>query len=307
MLAQTTASVRGSVVDEQGQPLPGVKVEMEFKGETRQKIVKSAVTDKKGGFVRVGLTSGPWALTFTKEGYRRHGLDTMLSLGGVSELPPVVLKQAPAATAAGAVASGPAPIAQDAEAARQLGETYKNALEALKAGQDAAAEAGFKEVLAAAPQVAQAHYNLGYLAGKRGDAAAAEAAFRKAIELQPRNGEAYVALATLLGQKSRGEEALALLQGAAGEFAQDARFQFALGAAAFNLGRNAEAEAAFTRAGELDAANPDVDFYLGSLALGRNDVPAALSHLEKYVAAAPAGAPNLATAKGLLQALRAKK
>jgi tetratricopeptide (TPR) repeat protein len=162
----------------------------------------------------------------------------------------------------------------------------------------------FREVLAAAPQVAEAHYNLGYLASKRGDAAAAEAEFRKAIELQPKSSDAYVALAALLGQKARGEEALKLLLDAAADFSQDGRFQFALGAAAFNLGRAEDAQAALTRAGELDPGNAETDFYLGSLALSRNDVPAAVARFEKYLAAAPATSPNLATAKGLLEALK---
>jgi Flp pilus assembly protein TadD len=300
-----TATLRGTVVDEQGRPLAGVKIEMEFKGETRQKIVKSLTTDKKGGYVRVGLPAGRWALVFSHEGFRTAQTTADLGFGAVSELAPVVMRAAPATTATSAGSAGPA--GSSPEGGKELGEVYRRAVEALKAGQDAEAESLLKEVVAAAPAVAEAHYNLGYLASKRGDSAAAEAAFRKAVELQPKASDSYVALAALLGQKGRGEEALKLLQASAGRFEADGRFQFALGAAAFNLGRSEEAEAAFGKAADLDPANVEVGFFLGSLALGRNDVPLAISRLEKYVAAAPPGSANLPAAQGLLQALKARK
>ena len=73
------AQLRGSVVDDKGQPIQGVEVEIKYKGETRTPIIKKATTDKKGGFVRVGLKGGDWTLTFRKDGYKTAGLDTYLS------------------------------------------------------------------------------------------------------------------------------------------------------------------------------------------------------------------------------------
>ena len=66
----TAAAVRGLVEDEQGQPIAAVNVELEFKGESRVKIVKKAVTDKKGGYIYSGLLPGAWAFHFTKAGYK---------------------------------------------------------------------------------------------------------------------------------------------------------------------------------------------------------------------------------------------
>src|SRR5215475_2436756 len=56
--AQTTAGIRGKVIDEQGAGIPNVKIDMEFQGESRQKITKTQQTDKKGAFVRMGIPSG---------------------------------------------------------------------------------------------------------------------------------------------------------------------------------------------------------------------------------------------------------
>jgi Flp pilus assembly protein TadD len=82
--------------------------------------------------------------------------------------------------------------------------------------------------------------------------------------------------------------------------------QFALGAAAFNLGKIDEAQAAFLKSVELDPANAEPWFYLGSLAVSRNDTKQAIEYLEKYAASAPATAANLPAAKAILDSLKKK-
>src|SRR6185295_2781845 len=78
---RVTAGIRGKVADEKGAPIPDVKIDMEYEGESRQKIVKSQLTDKKGGFVRMGLAEGKWKFTFSKEGYKTYMMEMNLSLG----------------------------------------------------------------------------------------------------------------------------------------------------------------------------------------------------------------------------------
>ena len=67
--AQIGSMMRGTVTTTDGQPLPDVNVEFVFKGESRVPIVKKTKTDKKGQYARVGLQTGEWAVTFTKEGF----------------------------------------------------------------------------------------------------------------------------------------------------------------------------------------------------------------------------------------------
>jgi tetratricopeptide (TPR) repeat protein len=307
------ATVRGSVVDQDGQPIVGAKVELEFKGETRSRIVKSAATDKKGAFIRVGLKVGDWSLHVSKDGFQPHTIQTYLSGGSVSELPPITLARGASPAAAEKPAASPgssgAAVAEAAQAARaqQLGDDFRKAVEAMQAGRGAEAEAAFQAILAAVPDLPEAHLNLGRLYAQRNADAEAEKELRKVIELQPQSADAYITLATVLGRVNRGEEALKLLQDQSARFAQDGRYQFALGAVAFNLGRNAESERAFTKAVELDAASVEPHFFLGSLAIARNDVPAAVEHLKKYVGAAPPGAPNLDAARTLLATFEKRK
>jgi tetratricopeptide (TPR) repeat protein len=301
------AQIRGSVVDEKGQPIPGVAVELKFRGETRAPLVKTTTTDKKGGFIRVGLKGGDWTLTFTKDGYKTVGIDTYLSIGGLSASPTVTMEAAKPAPAAAVKNPAAEAEAATAERAKQLGAAYMSALEALQAGQSADAEAKFKALIQELPDLAEAHYNLGYLYEQRGAVAEAEAEFRKAFTLQPQNAPALVAVATLVDRRGAGEEALKLLEENGPRFAENAKVQFALGATAFNIGRNAVAEPAFEKAAALDPANAETLFFLGSIALGRSDVPTAIARLEKFVAAAAPTSPNLETAKALLATLKKKK
>jgi Tfp pilus assembly protein PilF len=304
--AQVGSSIRGTVVDDKGQPLPDVTVEFTFKGESRVKIVKTTKTDKKGGWVRVGLQSGNWAITFAKAGYKPFSTETWTGGDALSELPQVRLAAAPEGQKTPANAAEIEAQKKEREKEKALGATYAGALEALRAGDAAKAETLLKQVVAANPAIAEAHYNLGYAYMLENNGDGAEAEFRKAIETNPAKTDAYIALGTLLAAKGKGPEAYDLLQGVGGLFPLDGKFQFALGIAASNIGKDEAALAAFTKAAELDPANVETQYYLGTLAVA-TDVPKATSYLEAYLAGAPQDAPNRATATALLTALKKKK
>jgi Flp pilus assembly protein TadD len=308
------AAVRGQVKDEQGQPLAGVNVELEFKGESRVKIVKKTTTDKKGGYIYSGLLPGAWTFHFTKAGYKQAQLNTNISLGGISDIEAVTLAVSGGdASVAGAIGAA-APIAGpsagpgvSADKSKELAAKYTAAIAAMKAGQAAEAETLLKELIAVVPGFAPAHQALGSILAGRGDTAGAEAAYRTLVELDPGTSVSHLVLANFLTTVGRNEEAFKALQDAAPKFPQDALLQFALGATAFNIGKSEEAQAAFLKAVELDPSNAEPNFYLGSLAVSANDVPKAVAYFEKYVSIAPASAANLGAAKALLETLKKKK
>jgi Flp pilus assembly protein TadD len=308
------AAVRGQVKDEQGQPLVGVSVELEFKGESRVKILKKTATDKKGGYIYSGLLPGAWTFHFTKAGYKTAQLNTNISLGGISDIEPVTLATAGGDNSVAGAIGAAAPIAGpsagpgvSADKSKELAAKYTAAIAAMKAGAPAEAETLLKELIAVVPGFAPAHQALGSILAGRGDAAGAEAEYRKLVELDPDTSVSHLVLANFLTTVGRNEEAFKALQDAAPEFPQDALVQFALGATAFNLGKSDEAQAAFLKAVELDPASAEPNFYLGSLAISANDVKKAVGYLEKYVSLAPANAPNLAAAKALLETFNKKK
>jgi len=308
------SAVRGQVKDAQGQPIPGVSVELEFKGESRVKIVKKTVTDKKGGYIYSGLPAGPWAFHFAKVGFKTTQVNTSISLGGLSDIPPVTMEPGADDTVAGAIGAAAAPTAGPSGAApgvntdrsKELADKYTKAMAAMKAGSPAEAEVLLKELIAVVPAFVPAHQALAAVYVARGDAAAAEASYRKVVELAPQDATAYVALSSFLASLNRNEDAFKVLQDAAPQFPEHALLQFALGAAAFNLGKGDEAQAAFLKAAALDPANAEPHFYLGSLAVSANDVPKAVAQFETYVSLAPANAPNLPAARALLATLKKK-
>jgi len=299
------ATVRGKVLDEAGKPLAEVKIEMEFKGESRQKIVKTAVTDKKGGFVRAGLAGGPYQMTFSKDGYKPYSMEVSISLGGFSEIPDQVLH--PAAVAA-PVASAPAEAVLPPEPeSGKVGEAYAKAFEAAKAGRLDEAEGLYREVLAKFPDLGGAHYNLAYVHQLRKNWKAAESEYLRVTELQPARSDAFIALAAMRELDGRQAEAVEGLLQAAPAFEQDAKVQYALGVTCLNAGRSPESAAAFRKAAALDPANPEPYYYLGTLAVGDNRVPEAVTQLEKYMAMSGQDPRNLETAGRLLAVLKKKK
>ena len=335
---RTTSGVRGIVADEQGQLLTDVDVEIQYTGEG-PKHVYHVKTNKKGGFVRIGLQEGPYKIFFTKEGYQKYGVDLWLSLGGISDIcsnnpgpndpcQDLKLKKAevtigfggasgasvPASAgasggggAAGGAAPGGSAATATAEEAAKLGASYAQAVAAIKAGQWDQAEAALKEVIARIPGQPVVHFNLGHVYRQKKDYPAAEAEFKQVTELEPTKADAFVAMAALYEAQGKGGDAVDYLVKNEGPFEQDATFQVALGATAMNQGRDKEAEGAFSKAIALDPSRVEVQYYLASLALNRNEVDDAIGHLQKYVADAPAGSPNVETAKALLVALQAKK
>jgi tetratricopeptide (TPR) repeat protein len=295
--AQSTGAVRGRVVDEKGQPLPEAVVSLDFQGGVTRKF--DTKTNKKGEFTQVGLVPGGYRITANKDGYQGAYVDTRVGLGEPLQLPELKLtSKAAAQAAAGADAD---------KANAALRELFAKANQLSNEGKADEAIAAYQEVLAKNPQIAEAHYNIGYLHSQKKDWAAAEAAYNKALEVRPGYAEAMSALARVYQDSGQPAKAAELLAKAATDNPTDAKVQFSLGVFHLNAGRAEEAAAAFNKAKEIDPANAEVYYYLGTLAVGQNKIPEAVASLEKYLTMNPTNTQNVATAQGLLQALKPKK
>ena len=53
-----------------------------------------------------------------------------------------------------------------------------------------------------------------------------------------------------------------------------------------------------------DPTNAEPYYYLGTIAVGQNKTAECIAHLEKYLSLNPQNAQNVATAKGLIAALK---
>jgi Flp pilus assembly protein TadD len=288
-------AARGKVVDEKGQPIEGVKVEIDFTGGVTRKT--DVTTNKKGEFTRVGLTPGPYRVTASKEGFAPQFAEVRISLGDPTEIPE--FKMVPAGKAAAAAG------AKEGEA---LQASFDKAVKASQAGQFDEAEAAYKEVLAKNPGKPEVVWNnMGLMYTQKKDPAAAEEAFRKAIEIRPDFADAYSNLASLLISSGKGPKAVEALTKPATEFPDDPKIQFAYGWTLFNSGQAAEAEVVLKKVATVDPQNAEVQYYLGTIAVGQSKIPDAVAFLEKYLAMNPTNAQNVATAKQLIGALKPKK
>ena len=208
--AQTkvTGGVRGRVVDERGAGVPDVKIDMEYLGESRQKITKTQQTDKKGGFVRMGLAEGRWKFTFTREGFKTYAMEMELSIGGFSETPDIVLTHGASSAAAAATAGQPvAAVLPPTPESNKAGETYTKAVEAAQAGRYDEAKPYAEQAAQLAPNLFAAHHALGRIQFQTGDVDKAIDSLETARRLAPDSPEVRFSLARAYAKAGRAEEA----------------------------------------------------------------------------------------------------
>jgi Flp pilus assembly protein TadD len=285
-----TGTARGKVFDGQGQPVADAKITIEFQGGiTRKFEVKS---NKKGEFMQVGMQPGPYRFTAAKDGYQPAVIDFRVQLGDPTELPPFKLMTVAQAAQ------------QPGSAQAELRAAFQKAVDLQSAGQLDEAEAAYKAILEKAPDVPEVHQNLGGVYALKKDFPAAEAALLKALEMRPDSADIATQLAKLYHDNGQEEKAQEVMAKSAGANPADAKAQFNQGIFLLNAAKNEEAIAAFEAAVKADPSMAEAYFRLGALMVGQGKIPEAVAHLEKYLSLNPTDAGNVATAQGLLKALK---
>ena len=288
-LAQSV--MRGKVVDGTGKPVPDAVVLFEATDANRRTQTK---TDKNGDFLQVGLSSGSYKVTASKDGVGTQTLQANVRQGQNNPLNFTI-----SAATGGSAA--------DKEAAAALQAAAGAAMEAMKAGRHDEAIAKFNEVIAKLPTCSDCYYNIGQAYMAKQDPTQAEAAYKKAIELKPDSVEAYTGLAGLYNSQKKFDlaaeasaKAAQLGGGAAGGGAEAAYNQ---GVILFNSGKFAEAKTQFEAATKADPNMAMAQYQLGMTALNLGQIPEAISALEAYLKVDPNG-PRAAEVKAALPALQ---
>jgi tetratricopeptide (TPR) repeat protein len=284
--AAQTGAARGKVVDDKGQPVVDAKVTIEYLGGITRKF--ETKTGKKGEFMQVGMQPGPYRFTVAKEGFAPAVAENRISLGDATEIPP--FKLAPATQAAGENT--------------QLKAKFMEAVQAQSAGKLDEAAAIYKTILETSPEVPEVHQNLGSIYLQKKDYPAAEAAYKKALELRPDSSDIAASLAAVYRESGQPEKAMELMTKTAGENPGDAKAQFNKGIYLLNANKSEEAIKAFEAAIAADPSLAEAYFRLGTLMVGQNKIPEAITNLEKYLSLSPTEAQNVATAQGLLSAIK---
>lgn len=290
--------VRGKVVDASGNAVAGAVVVFEAQNFAMRREAK---TDNRGEFLMIGMQSGEYKVTASKEGV---GIAEMMGPVKQGQNEPLNFTLRPAAPAGPVVATESA----DKKAAAALQALAKTASDHLTAGRNDEAIASFSEIVAKAPTCADCYFNLGIAHMNKKDYTEAESAFKKAVEINADHADAHTQLAAVYNAQRKFDlaaehSARAAKASAAAGGGGNAEALFNQGVSLFNGGKFAEARTAFEGAVKADPAMAMAHYQLGMTALNLGDFAQAVSSLETYLKLDPNG-PRAAEVKASLPTLQ---
>jgi tetratricopeptide (TPR) repeat protein len=269
--------LRGRVVDANGQPVEGALVTIEATEANRRMETK---TNRNGEFLQVGLASGSYNVTVTKDNLKQT-LPANVSQGRPTELS---FNLSPT--------SGLSP--EEAKAQAEIQALAEGAIAAMKSGNTDEAIRQFTEITQKVPTCADCFYNLGVAYTQKQQYAEAEAAFKRVAELRPDSPDAFTGLANLYNAQKRFDlaaeasaKAASLSAGAGGGASAEATYN--QGVILWNAGKYAEARDQFQAAAKADPNMAMAHYQLGMANLNLGEIPAARAAFEAYLKVAPNG------------------
>ena len=283
--AAAQSMVRGTVVDEEGQPIEGATVTLvASQGLSRSDLT----TNARGEFTQIGLTSGEYTLTATYDGRTQQFIEN------VSQATPLEVDFVLVPV-----------VGLTAEAAENMTSLADGGVAALADGRNAEAVEMFNELLLALPDCSDCYLNLGVAHVNLQQYDEAEQAFQRTIGLAPDNASAYAGLAGVYNSQQRFD--LAAEAGAkAAELGigggVNAEALYNQGVILWNAGDFADAKTQFESAIAADPTLGMAHYQLGMANLNLGMVPEARQAFEGYLQADPDG-EKAAEVNGFLQQL----
>jgi len=283
--------LKGVVVDAQGKPVEGAVIVMEAAQAASRRI--ETKTNSKGEFLQVGLPSGAYKVTATKDKLTQS-LQAQVRQG---ENRPLNFQLAP----------GSGLSEEEKKAAAATATQATEAIAALNAGRDDEAIAKFEAILVTVPACADCLYNLGVAHSHKQDWPKAEDAYKRLIVLRPDNADAYNGLANVYNAQKKFDEAIAASKKAA-ELAGpaagggNAEALYNQGVILWNSQKYAEAKVQFEAAVKADPNMALAHYQLGMAQLNLGQIPDARASFENYLKVDANGAKS-AEVKGYLAAL----
>jgi tetratricopeptide (TPR) repeat protein len=276
--AAAQSVIRGRVVDQAGKPVEGAVVTIEATESNRRAQVK---TNRNGEFMQIGLPSGRYNVTATKD--------------NLKQVQPATLSQGTPVELNFQLSPQSGLTAEQVKANQETQALAQSAIDAMRAGRDEEAIKLFNDLIAKVPTCSDCYYNLGVAYSKRQQFAEAEASFVKATELAPNSADAYTGLANVYNAQKKFDQAqqasakAAELSGAGGG-GGSAEALYNQGVILWNAGKFAEAKEQFEAAVKTDPKMAMAFYQLGMANLNLGQVPEARKAFEGYLAAEPNGA-----------------
>ena len=278
--------VAGKVMDEAGKPMPDVTVKamLPSAGNAGPQVKSNS----KGEWAIAGIAGGAWALDFIKDGYETKSIT--VSISQFQRIPPMEIVMTKAAPV----------VDPNAEIKDRL--TEASAL--MTAKQFAKARAVYEELSAKYPEVPQFQPLIARTYYGEGNKAKAIEHLRAAHAKDPGNVEVQLLLGNTLIEEGQADEGKRILESVDDSKVSDPTVYLNVGISMINEGKQAEAVAWFEKAIARFPDHPDAYYYRGISKLTLGDKEAAKADLEKFVSMAPADAPELPTARKILESLK---
>jgi tetratricopeptide (TPR) repeat protein len=278
--------VAGKVLDESGTPIEGVTVKAALP-EAGNRGPSPGKSNAKGEWAIGGISRGSWALEFSKDGYETRTVSVAIS--EVARIPPmeVVLKKA-------------APVVDpNAEIKQQLTQ----AASLMNAKQFAQAREIYETLATKYPEVKQFRPLIARAYHGEGNKAKAIEHLRAAATADPDNAEVKLLLGNVLMEDGKTAEARQILESVDESKVTDPVVYLNIGIGMINESKQAKAITWLDKAIARFPNHADAYYYRGisNLSLGKKE--GAKTDLEKFVSLAPPDAPELPTAKKILESL----
>lgn len=278
----------GKVMDaDSGKPIDGVTIKaMLPSSDNRGPESKS---NAKGEWAIGGVASGVWAIDFVREGYETKSINLPISGGGGGRPIEIRLKKK-----AAPVADPNVEIKERLTAAAAL-MSNKQYAEARAIYEELAAK--HPDVKQFRPLIARTHYG-------EGNKALAIEHLRRAAAQDPANVEVQLLLGSTLMEDGKADEARQVLAAVDESKVMDPTVYLNIGIALINDKKQAGAVTWFDKAIARFPDQSDAYYYRGISNLSLGKATEAKADLEKYVSIAPTDAPELPTAKKILESIK---
>jgi len=286
-----TGRLNGSVEDEQGNPLEGVKIVIQNLKE--KNLTLKAESNEKGKWYVVGLIKGKYSIAASKKGYESVYCEMELSqFASKNPLLNITMKKI---------------VAADMQSIMDESSIsfFKEGNELFKQGKYAQALAKFKEFLENNNDIYQVNLNIGNCYREMGDYGKAIAAYNKILEKAKKDESTAKALSNIgeiyLNQGNI-EKAKEYFKQAVDIFPENEIVAFKVGEIFFKQGETDKAIEYFNLAIKIKETWATPYRQLGYAYLNKGEYKLALNSLKKFLELAP-DSPEAATIKNLIPRL----
>ena len=286
----------GAVTDSTGAPLADVTITVTTPNLTSFNL--EIKTDAKGNYASILQDcTMPYHFKFSKEGYLPFDIDKKIPIAEIGTINAKLMSKTEAQAKAVAAAA-PQMSAND-----KAVMAFNAGVEAMQAGDKAAAETKFQDAVKQNPDLPAGWQALAQMAYEKKDWAKAIEYGQKATDLDPSLTNLYQMMADAAG-KAGDKKAAAEFQAKWAEANPDSpEILYNKGIESYNKGKMKEAEGMLAKAVEAKPDFANAHFWLGMACFNQNKKAPAKEHLEKYLELDPSG-KEASTAKEILPLLK---